>query len=466
MFFQTWTFAIFFAVAYAVYLAVKGTRLRIPWLLAISYVFYGWLSPVYVVWLIYATLVDYLAVLGMCGSRFKKPWLLLSLVNDLGMLALFKYVDAAAGPLNHFVAAGLNAILAPVGLSYTVSDPGPLLPIGMSFYVFQSLTYTIGSYRGEVRERPSLLHYAAYVALFPQLLSGPIERAGKLLPELRQPPKITPTDAADGLSLFVVGLFKKVILADYLALYVDKVYASPGQFASSTLLLATFAYAWQIYFDFSGYTDMARGVARAMGIHLMLNFDNPYMATGLGDFWRRWHISLSTWFRDYLYIPLGGNRGGTLATYRNMFLTMVISGLWHGATWNFAVWGALHGLGRVCTRRLEQSETYRDRVPHVVKIGWVFCFVSFAWIFFRAATLADAWLIVTRIGTTAWSDPAFPVALLGLVLAVWVYQAVYESRLRVLLRPAPVRIGMAVAMILCVAMFAPSGAQAFIYFQF
>jgi alginate O-acetyltransferase complex protein AlgI len=466
MFFQTWTFAIFFAVAYAVYLVAKGTRLRIPWLLAISYVFYGWLSPVYVVWLIYATLVDYVAVLGICGTRFKKSWLLVSLVNDLGMLALFKYVDAAAGPLNHFVAASLNAILAPVGLSYTVSDPGPLLPIGMSFYVFQSLTYTIGSYRGEVRERPSLLHYAAYVALFPQLLSGPIERAGKLLPELRQPPKITPSDAADGLSLFVVGLFKKVILADYLALYVDKVYASPGQFASSALLLATFAYAWQIYFDFSGYTDMARGVARAMGIHLMLNFDNPYMATGLGDFWRRWHISLSTWFRDYLYIPLGGNRGGTLATYRNMFLTMVISGLWHGATWNFAVWGALHGLGRVFTRGLEQSETYRDRVPRVVKIAWVFCFVSFAWIFFRAATLADAWLILTRIATTAWSDPAFPVALLGLVLAVWVYQAVYESRLRVLLRPAPIRIGMAVAMILCVAVFAPSGAQAFIYFQF
>ena len=391
---------------------------------------------------------------------------MVSLVTDLGMLGLLKYVDSAAGALNHWVAAGLNGLLDAVSITYRVADPGPLLPIGMSFFVFQSLTYTIGYYRGQTAHEPSLLHYAAFVALFPQLLAGPIERAGNLLPELRTAPKIELADVADGLSLFVVGLFKKIVLADYLALYVDKVYVSPSQFEAPALLLATFAYAWQVYFDFSGYTDMARGVARAMGIRLMLNFNNPYMATGLGDFWRRWHISLSTWFRDFLYIPLGGNRGSALGTYRNMFLTMVVSGLWHGATWNFAIWGAVHGLGRIVTRRLEGSRFYQQRVPRAVKTLWVFLFVSFAWIFFRAADLSEAWLIITRIAHFTWSDPAFPLVLLVLVLAVWLYQMLSESRMRGVLQAGPVRLGLVVLMIFSVSVFAHSGVQEFIYFQF
>ncbi len=205
------------------------------------------------------------------------------------------------------------------------------MPVGISFFVFQSMTYTIDYYRGQVEREPNFLRYAAFVAMFPQLLSGPIERARNILPQLCQAPAISRQDVADGCSLFIVGLFKKVALADYLALYVDRIYGSPGQFEAPALVLASFAYAWQICFDFSGYTDMARGAARMLGIRLMLNFDNPYLADGLGDFWRRWHISLSTWFRDYVYIPLGGSRRGELATYRNMCLTMVISGLWHGA---------------------------------------------------------------------------------------------------------------------------------------
>jgi alginate O-acetyltransferase complex protein AlgI len=468
MFFQTWTFALFFLVFYPVYLAVKGTRLRTPWLLLASYVFYAWLSPVYVVWLLYATVVDYLVVAGMSKTRRKLPWLLLSLVNDLGMLALFKYVAVVARPLTQFVAGLLSSPLAHLGVSYAAPDltPETLLPVGMSFYIFQSLTYTISCYRGKVDREPGFVNYAAFVAMFPQLLSGPIERAGNLLPQLRRPPAISRQDVADGLSLFVVGMFKKVILADYLAKYVDRVYLVPGNAESPALLLATFAFAWQIYFDFSGYSDMARGVARAMGIRLMLNFNNPYLATGLGDFWRRWHISLSTWFRDYVYIPLGGSRRGTWATYRNIFLTMLISGMWHGATWNFAVWGALHGLGYVLTRPMEESRFYQERVPRVFKTLWVFLFVCFAWIFFHARTLADARLIVMRIARFAWADPRFPLVLLGLVLSVWLYQIVYESRIRGLLGAGPVRVGIVVAILLCLAMFTPSGVRPFLYLQF
>ncbi|NQT87895.1 MBOAT family protein [bacterium] len=466
MLFQTWTFALFFLVFYPVFLAVKRTRFRTPWLLAASYVFYAWLSPVFLVWLVYVTVVDYAAVGHMSRSRCKWPWLLVSLANSLGMLAIFKYVPSASGAMTRFVTDILNAPLGHLGLSCTIPDPGGLLPIGMSFYIFQSLTYSIGCYRGEVEREPSFLHYAAFVAMFPQLLSGPIERAGNLLPALRRTPVVTRQDMADGLSLFVVGMFKKVILADSLALYVTQVYTVPDQFQSPALLLATFAFAWQIYFDFSGYTDMARGVARALGLRLMLNFNNPYLATGLGDFWRRWHISLSTWFRDYVYIPLGGSRRGALVTYRNLFLTMVISGLWHGGTWNFAVWGALHGLGYVATQRLEQSAAYRDRVPRVVKTLWVFLFVSFAWIFFRADTLADAWLIVTRIAQFTWADPRCPLLFVGLVLAVWWVQWISESRAPRLLQAAPVRIGIIVGMLFCLAVFARSGAQQFIYFQF
>jgi D-alanyl-lipoteichoic acid acyltransferase DltB (MBOAT superfamily) len=297
-------------------------------------------------------------------------------------------------------------------------------------------------------------------------VAGPIERARNLLPQLRDTPRVTGHDVADGLSLFLVGLFKKLALADYLALYVDKVYATPGQFQSPALLLATFAFGWQIYFDFSGYTDMARGVGRMMGIRLMLNFRNPYLATSLGDFWQRWHISLSTWFRDYVYIPLGGNRKGPTRTYINMVLTMLISGLWHGAAWTFVIWGALHALGRVLTRQLERSAFYRDKVPRLVKQALVFAFVTFAWIFFRARTFGDARQIVSRLFTSGWADPAFPLLALTLILSVWTYQFLYESRARRLLELAPVRIALVVGMVAYLAIVPTQGGRPFVYFQF
>jgi len=458
MLFHTWPFAIFFLVFYPVYLALKGTRFRLPWLLAASYFFYACFNPLYLILIGYSTLLDYTVVTIMAKSRHRKMWLSISIINNIGLLGFFKY--------GGFVTENLNVLLSSLHVSYAIPEPGFLLPIGISFYVFQSMSYTIDYYRGNMERENSLIAYAAFVSLFPRLLAGPIERAKNLLPQLHKVPKVSTQDVTDGLSLFIVGLFKKVALADYLSLYVDNIYAAPDQYQSPALILATFLFCWQIYFDFSGYTDMARGVARMMGFNLMLNFNNPYLATGLGDFWARWHISLSSWFKDYVYIPLGGNRKGTIGTYRNMFLTMVISGLWHGAAWTFVIWGAVHALGRFVTRELERTPFYRDKVPKLVKQLLVFAFVTFAWIFFRAESIGDAWLIITRIFSSGWANPNCPVWALILVLIVWLYQFAYESRLRWIFDLAPVRIGIVVGMILYLAVFAPSSEQGFIYLQF
>jgi D-alanyl-lipoteichoic acid acyltransferase DltB (MBOAT superfamily) len=296
-------------------------------------------------------------------------------------------------------------------------------------------------------------------------MAGPIERARHLLPQFNQFPKIRLENFTDGASLFLVGLFKKLALANYLSFYVERVYDNPKGFGAPALLLATVAFGWQIFFDFSGYTDMARGIAKLMGFNLILNFNNPYLASGLGDFWSRWHISLSSWFRDYVYIPLGGNRKGTLNTYRNLFLTFFISGIWHGAAWTFVIWGALHGLGVLITRELEGSEWYRDRVPKLFKQAGVFLFVTFTWIFFRADSLSDAWLIIRRIFGGAWQDPQIPALMIGLVALVWLYEFLYESRYRVYLKLSGVRVAAAVGMVLYLCLCS-SGGGAFIYFQF
>ena len=458
MLFHSWVFVAFFAIVYPVALLTRRTRLQDPWLLICSYVFYGWWNPLYLVLIAWSTSVDYLAVALMATSRRRRLWLSLSVVNNLALLGFFKY--------GAFVTDNLNQLLLTLGVPYSLPPPGVLLPVGISFYVFQSMSYTIDFYRGRIERETSLVRYATFVSLFPQLVAGPVERAGNLLPQLRRPPAITPRDISDGLSLFAVGLFKKVALADSLALYVDPVYDVPEQASGTALLFATFAFGWQIYFDFSGYTDMARGLGRLMGIRLMLNFNNPYLATSLGDFWNRWHISLSSWFKEYVYVPLGGNRGGAVATYRNIAVTMLLSGLWHGAAWTFLIWGALHALGRLATRSLERTHAYRAYVPRLVRQLLVFAFVTFTWIFFRAADLGDATLIVTRILTDGWTDPEFPLLMLLLIVLVWLYQFAMESRMRPILNLAPVRVGLATTMALYLLLFASGRAQPFIYFQF
>jgi len=458
MLFHSWVFVFFFGVFYPVFLLAKNTRFKDPWLLFCSYLFYGWWNPLYLILIAWSTSVDYSVVGLMARSRRRGLWLSVSVVNNLALLGFFKY--------GAFVTENLNSLLSSVGMAYSLPQPDVLLPVGISFYVFQSLSYTIDFYRGRVEKEKSFVRYATFVSLFPQLVAGPVERAGNLLPQLRKRVTITWEDVSDGMSLFLVGFFKKVALADYLALYVDRVYDVPEQFSGTALLFATFAFGWQIYFDFSGYTDMARGIGRMIGIRLMLNFNNPYLAKGLGDFWNRWHISLSTWFKDYVYIPMGGNRKGHWATYRNMALTMLISGLWHGAAWTFVIWGALHALGRFATRELERTGFYRERMPGFAKQMMVFAFVTFAWIFFRAASLDDALLIVAKIFSDGWTDPEFPILMLAMILAVWAYQFAMESRFKPVLALAPVRIALAAGMILYLVVFPSGNGQPFIYFQF
>ena len=458
MLFHTWIFLLFFLIVYPVYIAVKKTRFKEPWLLIASYTFYGWWNPLYLFLIAYSTIVDYLVVTKMARSKRRKIWLSISITNNLILLSFFKY--------GTFVAENLNLLLNSLKIPYAIDMPDVLLPVGISFFIFQSMSYTIDFYRGRIEREKSIIRYAVFVSLFPQLVAGPIERAKNLLPQLRHTTKISTQDISDGLSLFLVGLFKKVALADYLALYVDKVYDVPDQYQGPALLLATFCFSWQIYFDFSGYTDMARGVARMMGFRLMLNFNNPYLATGLGDFWSRWHISLSTWFKDYVYIPLGGNRKGQFNTYKNMFLAMIISGLWHGAAWTFVIWGALHALGRILTRDLERTEYYQKKVPRIIKQILVFTFVTFAWIFFRAANFSDACFIVSNIFSFELADPAIPLLLLGLIFSVWLYQFAYESRARNILKLRTVRIATTILMILYLVICTSPSNQPFIYFQF
>jgi len=458
MLFQTLPFLVFFAVVYSVYLLVKRTRLRLPWLLASSYVFYAWLSPLYLIPLAYATIVDYFVAGRMEKGSRKRAWLALSIANDLAVLGFFKYAG--------FVAENVNLLFSSLHVPYTIPAPHYLLPAGLSFFLLQSIGYMIDVYRGTTPREKSFLAYATFVSFFPRLLAGPIERANHLLPQLHGPGRVTLRDFTDGLSIFVVGYFKKVALADYLAIYVAQVYSAPEQHQSPALLLATFLFAWQIYFDFSGYTDMARGIARALGIGLMLNFSNPYLAVSMGDFWKRWHISLSSWFRDYVYIPLGGNRKGKLATYRNLFLTMVLSGLWHGAAWTFVLWGAVHALGNFATRELERTPFYVRRLPTIVKQLFVFALVTFAWVFFRAESIGDAWTIVARIFTSGLANPKCPLLAIALIAAVWCYQYLYESRLRAILEIRLVRIALMILLLAYMVLTVPAEGQPFIYMQF
>jgi alginate O-acetyltransferase complex protein AlgI len=458
MLFQTLPFFLFFAVVYGIYLLIKGARLRLPWLLASSYFFYAWLGPLYLVPLVYITVVDYVVAGRIEKSPRKGAWLFVSIANGLVVLALFKYAG--------FLTVNINLLLSSLRVPYAFAAPGFLLPAGLSFFILQSIGYSIDVYRGVAKRETSFLAYATFVAFFPRLLAGPIERANHLLPQLRTDTRVTMQNFTDGLSIFAVGYFKKVALADYLALYVAQVYASPEQFQSPALLLATFLFAWQIYFDFSGYTDMARGVARMMGIALCLNFNNPYLAVSMGDFWSRWHISLSLWFRDYVYIPLGGNRRGRPVAYRNVFLTMVLSGLWHGAAWTFVLWGAVHALGNLATRELERTPFYIRRLPTVVKRLFVFALVTFAWIFFRAESIGDAWTIVERIFTSGLADPRCPLPAIVLIAAVWSYQYLYESRLRTILELRPVRIVLMTLLLAYMLLTVPAEGQPFIYMQF
>jgi D-alanyl-lipoteichoic acid acyltransferase DltB (MBOAT superfamily) len=397
--FNSLEFAAFFAAVVGLYWLLPH-RAQNRFLLVASYFFYGWWDWRFLGLLAFSTAVDYLVGRGVRDpdGQHRKTLLVVSLVANLGILAVFKYFG--------FFAASLNDSLSSVGLEALAPTVSFLLPVGISFYTFQSMSYTIDCYRGRLEPVDDPLDFALYVSFFPQLVAGPIERATRLVPQIIRPRSRPSFDAvASGASLIAIGLLKKVVVADMAARTVDATFARSGDAGGLELLVATYAFALQIYGDFSGYSDIARGTARLLGFELMENFDRPYLSRSITEFWRRWHISLSTWLRDYLYIPLGGNRRGPRRTYLNLALTMLLGGLWHGPAWTFVIWGGLHG-GLLAAERALGLGTSVDASPRKVfsPIGLTRMLVTFnlvclAWIFFRAETLTQAVDIVAAIVT-------------------------------------------------------------------
>ena len=391
MLFNSWAYLFFFPAAIFAYFATPQ-RLRWLPLFISSCVFYAAFIPKYLLILFAIILIDYVAAIGIEHARkpsAKRFLLVASIVANLGILALFKYA-------NWFLSGiGSWGFLA----AYTKQMPHIdwVLPIGLSFHTFQSLSYTIEVYRGKFRAEPHLGIYAVYVLFFPQMVAGPIERPQNVIPQLHIEHPFRYDSAVNGLRLMLRGFIKKCVIADGIMYYVQRSYENPEAARPIALVLATLYFAIQIYCDFSGYSDIARGSARIMGIRLMNNFDAPYLAVSIQDFWRRWHISLSTWFRDYLYIPLGGNRCGPLRRLLNILIVFVLSGVWHGASLTFVVWGLLHGLFFLISESISRlGLPGLLRSPALGRFSTLAA-VSFAWIYFRAATLADANLIVRRI---------------------------------------------------------------------
>jgi len=421
MLFNSLHFILFLPTVVAIYFLLPH-RHRWRLLLAASYYFYAAWKLEYTILIFISTLVDYWVARQMVGAKEiwqRRAYLGASLLVNLGLLFGFKYFNF----FNESVRATLNYF----NLFYEVPAFQLLLPVGISFYTFQTLSYTIDVYRGKLEPERHFGIFALYVAFFPQLVAGPIERAVHLLPQFHQPMSFDQARVASGLRLILWGMFKKVVIADRLALYVNQVYNAPADHSALPLLLASYFFAFQIYCDFSGYSDIAIGVARVMGFSLMENFRQPYLARSIASFWRRWHISLSTWFRDYLYIPLGGNRVPQWRVYSNLLIVFLVSGLWHGAAWHFVIWGGLHGLllllevalsGALLWEARRNGRAEALQVPATVSIFATFHLVLFSWIFFRANTLADALLIVGRLfqwqGTNQWSALQQPWVALGL----------------------------------------------------
>ncbi len=397
MLFNSLVFFQFFAVFYAVYwLTNRRLRLRNAFLLLASYFFYGCWDWRFLSLIVFSTIVDFVCGAQIHASddqRRRRLFMTVSVVTNLGLLGTFKYFD--------FFVSSFADLFGIFGIQWDHPTLHIILPVGISFYTFQTLTYTIDIYRRELEPSRSFLNFAAFVAFFPQLVAGPIERASALLPQIARRASFSYLQSRDGLFLLLWGLFKKVMIADRLSTYVDIVYANPDTFGSMQAALATLFFAIQIYCDFSGYSDMARGLAKLLGIDLMINFSTPYLAVSLKDFWRRWHISLSTWFRDYLYIPLGGSRSGLQRHRINLLATFVVSGFWHGAAYNFIVWGFLHGAMQMVdpfSRARTAGRPFARALQNAIGWATIFLFVNLTWVFFRASSFGDAVTVLRKLG--------------------------------------------------------------------
>ncbi len=482
MLFPTIQFGIFFPIVFigSWLLRPQPQRWKL-FMIAASYVFYAfafkgsWLPWAtgnrwkYPALLLLVTVINQVFVVGIFKARnhvTRKIWATVAVTSDLGVLAYFKYYNFGRdnfGPL----------------LSW-LPKRQVILPVAISFFIFQALSYVIDAYRGKVKPT-QLIDFATYLCFFPHLVAGPIVRATEFLPQLRVRPDPRFIDASHAFRLIVAGMFKKVVISAYLSHSIaDQVFTNPKGHSGLEALFGIYAYALQIYADFSGYTDIAIGIALLLGVRFPRNFDSPYTATSLQDFWRRWHMSLSRWLRDYLYIPLGGSRKGTARTYINLALTMLIGGLWHGAAWRFVIWGGIHGLGLAVERFMNEARGITDDAPiergFVPKrlVGWIVTFhiVCFAWVFFRAEKLSLAYDVLGRL-VSGWGSPSPLVTpLLGAVLAIMIFsQFVPEGFMKMVqfrFSTMPV-VFQGLTLAICfffIDRLAPIGVQPFIYFQF
>ncbi len=490
MLFNSLTFVVFYAAVFALYWLLKARAPQNVLLLAASWIFYGAWSWKFLLLLIASTLLDYVAGLligASSNSRRKRLVLLISVTGNLIFLATFKYLG--------FFVTEFADLLERLGFNANIPVLEIVLPVGISFYTFQTIGYVVDVYRGKVPPARNLLDYALYVAFFPQLVAGPIERAGHLIPQF-QKARVWSTPAFEsGLQLAVWGLFKKVAIADNLAPYVDAVYADPTQFSGSALATATVFFAFQIYCDFSGYTDTARGVARMLGFELMRNFNFPYISKTPVEFWQRWHISLSQWFQDYLYYPLAMRymrRGGYFRKYKAHIISMALIGLWHGANWTFLVfglyWGVVIALYLAILDRtagasrgvpLARLAAYLPSARDVAAIAVMFTLVCIGWVLFRAESMGDAWYVLTHAfsvtGAAAVTDPGVVQAsilwasIAGLCLAEWIYR--HFDRLRPRLEGGQLpaiagRYALIAAIVVSVGASHLGEPRPFIYFQF
>jgi D-alanyl-lipoteichoic acid acyltransferase DltB (MBOAT superfamily) len=396
MIFTDWTFFVFFAAVSLVYWDIPSNSWRKIWLLAASCVFYAawdWrflgLVLLVIVNTYIVTLTLTLTLTRKADDRHRRAILTAGIVTSLGVLGFFKYFNFFAGTISSVF-----------GAPRLVVDI--LLPVGISFYTFHSLSYMIDTYRRKIIPTRNVVDVALYILFFPQLVAGPIVRATDLLPQMRELRSLSGVDARHYLLMFLVGYFKKAVISDNVVRFVDPFFSHPAQYGGGDALLAVLSYTTQIYCDFSGYTDMAIAVAGLLGYQLKPNFNHPYLAANLIDFWRRWHISLSFWLRDYLYFPLGGNRGGSWMQARNIAITMLLGGFWHGAAWTFVAWGGLHGVGLIGCHAWRRWQKHSDRDVGAYSLAGnliTFSWVTFAWIFFRATSFTDARTIIQCFGS-------------------------------------------------------------------
>jgi alginate O-acetyltransferase complex protein AlgI len=478
MLFNSVTFLYFFSIVYFLYLLLfRHKGLQNLLLLVSSYIFYGYWDWRFLFLISISTVIDFFVGLGIgrtptytkSGSIRRKLLLSLSVIANLSILGFFKYFN--------FFIEGLLEFLELFGLAPSPYTLSIILPVGISFYTFQTMSYTIDVYRKRLEPAPNFLDFAVFVSFFPQLVAGPIERAVNLLPQIQRSRHITSEQVYAGLYLVLWGYFKKMVIADNIGRIADQVFNNYASYQGIDILLGVLAFSIQIYGDFSGYTDIARGIARLLGFELMINFRLPYFASNPADFWRRWHISLSSWLRDYLYIPLGGNRKGEMTTYRNLFLTMLLGGLWHGAAWNFVIWGAYHGLILILHRLLKKKTShwpipggFLGKAVGGANIVMMFGFTLFGWLIFRSSSMEQ---IGYFLGNLSLSPTALSagflteIAFFGLpLLLVQLFQH-YRTDLLVMTKVPPFpRISFYAILLFWILIFGVRESTEFIYFQF